>query len=277
MKQRILYITISLVCCSNLLAQKVSNADCYEKNKKIYITYSLDKEADISLMVSINGGSFKGINTSFLSGDIGMNVKAGAKKIIIWDVISDTGTLVGNVKFQVIASESFNSYKKKIRNQKYQSHTKRHISSYSYTCNNFYSEAGNADIALFEIGVGVSLKSNVGFPITGSAMTFRYKMIEIALASFTYDLRYVADNPRNGLYWKPQVRAVLPIKENMAFVPSIGPSLDIFNHNWWFVTTIHFRYLYAMSEGSYLDFYAGYEDSGFVLGLSISYAFPINR
>lgn len=260
------------------MAQNVTNADCFEKNKKIYVTYSLDKEADIRLMVSINGSDFNPVNTTFLSGDIGLNVKAGNNKTIVWDVLRDQGPLIGDVQFQVVATESFNSYKKRIKSTKHQNAKKQSQSLYSNTCDEFYSKAGTADISIFEIGVGASLKSKIGFPLTGSVITLRYKMIEIVPASFTYDFKSITARglSKSGFYWKPQVRLLFPINQYLAIAPSIGSSLDIFESDWWFVTTIHLRYLFY-SGASYLDFYVGYEDRGFAFGVSYSLAYPFYK
>ena len=178
MKRIAILLFISVFTMTSLYAQKVSNADWYEKDKKIYITYSLDKEADINVMVSIDGKSYQRISATYLSGDVGMNVKSGAKKVIIWDVLKDRGELVGSVQFQVQSTESHNSYMKRMKSA---ATIKRRTTSYyafSYLCENFYNQAGTADISFLEVGLGLSLKKEIGVPISGSALTFRYKMFE---------------------------------------------------------------------------------------------------
>ncbi len=265
MRQRFANIALLLLFVTFAHAQKVSNANCYEKDNKIYITYSLSKEADISVSVSVDGEPFRQISTRYLSGDVGTNVKAGTKKTIIWDVLSEKELLVGDVRFSVTATESLNNtYIKSSGNQPL---------TFSDKCNNYYATTGVADVALFEIGVATALKRTVGYPITVSLFTLRYKLLEVAPASFTYDIRSMVKSPQTGLYWKPQARLVIPLKDNFAFVPSVGPSLDIFNPTWWFVLTVHFRYLYG--NNCHIDFYAGYEDDGFSLGVTAAYTIPL--
>lgn len=259
-----------LLWCAGLCAQEVSNADCREKDKKVYITYNLDKEANISLKVSIDGGSFQSVNGAYLSGDVGVNVKAGTNKTIVWDVIRDRGKLIGEVKFQVVAVESTNAANKRLKEERKQNDP----SSYANKRNRFYSEAGKFAFTLVEAGLAASLKKESGVPFILSVATFRCKMFEIAPAAFTYDLRYLSSSPRNGLYWKPQARIVFPLADNWALVPSVGPSYDIFNKEWWVVATARVRYISTLM---YFDFYTGYEDKGFAVGVTVSGALTFGK
>ena len=79
------------------------------------------------------------------------------------------------------------------------------------------------------------------------------------------------DNPKGGFYWKPQARVVIPISDKFAFVPSIGPSIHFSNNDHWFLVTARFRYIINSIDG-YMDFYGGYEDRGFAIGLSLAYS-----
>jgi len=273
----VLSVIISLLSAPlSMFAQKASNADYYEKDKKIYITYSLNKEADITLTVSIDDGPFQRISNTYLSGDVGVNVKAGSKKQIVWDVLKDREYLVGAVKFQVIAGESLNSFLRKSKLKKSSSFSRK-TSAYSYTCNNFYETAGKLSVSFIEVGIGATLKSGFGFPLCFSAFTFRYKMLEVAPAYFTYDVMNIINGTHAAFYWSPQARAVIPITSEVAFIPSIGPSVDMFTKDWWFLLKANIRYYEPLLEGSYVDFFLGYENKGFTVGLSISYSLPISK
>ena len=78
-----------VMACVTVWGQTVTNADCYEKDQKAVITYSLDKEANIDLEVSINGEAYEPIDRTHLTGDAGINVSKGKSKKIVWDVLSE--------------------------------------------------------------------------------------------------------------------------------------------------------------------------------------------
>ena len=102
--KKIFLITL-LLCFLSLenKAQIVSNVSHKIIGDKAYITYDLDKEADIELFVQTNED--KGWNTSFMNwepyqkevpglravtGDIGKKVQPGTNKQIIWDYNKET-------------------------------------------------------------------------------------------------------------------------------------------------------------------------------------------
>jgi len=269
MRRKVIYSVLWLFAFVTASAQQVSNADYYEKDRKLYVTYSLDKIANINLFVSINGGTYRLVDDTNLSGDVGKNVKAGSKKTIVWDVLREREELIGEVAFKVVAEQSSREMEKaKVAESKKTNSS----SGYASLRERFYENAGSFDLALAELGVGVSLNNPVGIPLTLSALTFRYKMVEIVPASFTYNLMGLKENPRSGMYWKPQARVVFPIGKKFALVPSIGPSLDLFNPKWWLIATLHLRCLYSSTSGSYLDLYVGYEDEGYTVGLTYTYS-----
>ena len=90
------------------LAQTVSNVRFEQVAKKVKITYSLDKQANISVSVSEDGGKTWSRPLSNVSGHVGKQVQAG-NNTIYWDVLSDCDKLVGNnICFKVRAQGGAN-------------------------------------------------------------------------------------------------------------------------------------------------------------------------
>lgn len=76
-------------------AQNVSSAEFRQDGDKVIVTFLLDRQADISLYVSTDGGStFKG-PLEKVSGDVGETVASG-KCSIVWDPIAEFGGISGN-------------------------------------------------------------------------------------------------------------------------------------------------------------------------------------
>ncbi len=100
---RYILLFVGVLLCSHLFAQNVSNADFYQDGKTIVVTYYLDKAADVSVLVSTDGGVTYSAPLRYVSGDVGKNVQPGNKRIV-WDVLSEREKLVGDrVIFKVIA------------------------------------------------------------------------------------------------------------------------------------------------------------------------------
>ena len=70
-----------------LSAQTVSNVTVEQVGKTIHVSYDLDKQAEISLHLSIDGGKTY-TELHQLSGDVGKNVAEG-HKTIVWDVLAE--------------------------------------------------------------------------------------------------------------------------------------------------------------------------------------------
>ena len=86
-------------------AQTVTNVTATQVNKTIQVSYDLDKQADITLHLSTDGGKTYQ-QLSQVSGDVGKNVFAG-QKTIVWDVLAEKEKLVGeNIVFKVKAQGS---------------------------------------------------------------------------------------------------------------------------------------------------------------------------
>ena len=104
---KVLYTKLILLCCVVLFArmasaQTVTNVTAEQVNKTIHVSYNLDKQADITLFVSTDGGSFY-TQLYRVSGDVGKNISAG-HKTIVWDVLAEREKLVGdNIVFKVKA------------------------------------------------------------------------------------------------------------------------------------------------------------------------------
>ena len=86
--------------CGIVHAQNVSNVTATQVGKTIHVTYDLDKAADISLFVSMDGGgTYSELHR--VSGDVGKTVGPG-HKLIVWDVLSEVEKLESdNIVFKV--------------------------------------------------------------------------------------------------------------------------------------------------------------------------------
>lgn len=83
-----------------MMAQSVTNVVAEQVGKKIEIRYLLDKQADISIQYSTDGGSTYR-SMSHISGDVGSDIAAG-QRMITWDVLADVEKLVcDNLVFKV--------------------------------------------------------------------------------------------------------------------------------------------------------------------------------
>lgn len=88
---------LAILCAANFqaVAQNVSAATFRQDGKKVIVTFSLDREADISLFVSTDGGSTFLGPLEKVSGDVGEKVSSG-KCSITWDPIAEFGGISGS-------------------------------------------------------------------------------------------------------------------------------------------------------------------------------------
>ena len=101
---RIGLILLSVMCgfWAHSFAQTVTNVTATQVNKTIQVSYDLDKQADITLHLSTDGGKTYQ-QLSQVSGDVGKDVSAG-HKTIVWDVLAERERLVSeNIVFKVMA------------------------------------------------------------------------------------------------------------------------------------------------------------------------------
>ena len=80
---------LPLVC----LAQTVSNVVARQEGNTVVVTYSLDKDADISVCFSEDGGKTFSSALTSVRGDVGPGVKAG-ERTFVWDVLEEVDRLV---------------------------------------------------------------------------------------------------------------------------------------------------------------------------------------
>ncbi len=107
---RYIVLLAGVLISSLISAQNVSNADFYQDGKTIVLTYSLDKAADVSVLVSTDGGVTYSAPLQHVSGDVGKNVQPGNKRIV-WDVLSEYDKLVGDrVMFKLTAGGGKRSF-----------------------------------------------------------------------------------------------------------------------------------------------------------------------
>lgn len=101
MKRYVLMLTWLLLLPIAVCAQTVTNVIAEQAGKKIVVSYQLDKQADISIQYSTDGGSTYR-SMSHISGDVGSDVAAG-QRMITWDVLADMEKLVcSNLVFKVM-------------------------------------------------------------------------------------------------------------------------------------------------------------------------------
>lgn len=102
---------ISLVAITlSLSAQNVTNVEFWQEGKNVYISYDLDKTADISVHVSSDGGKTFSSPLKQVIGGVGKGITSG-KKTIVWDVLSEYDKLVGEeICFRVTALSGICSF-----------------------------------------------------------------------------------------------------------------------------------------------------------------------
>lgn len=269
--RRSLLVIVFVMACVTVWSQTVTNADCYEQNQKAVITYSLDKEANIDLEVSVNGQVFEPVDRTHLSGDAGVNVSKGKSKKIVWDVLSERSSLVGDVQFRVVPSESYNNYNKRIRKENY------YKSGYPALCNKYFKTNGTFSLSFADVGIAAGIRDKKGVaPFYFGAATLRYKYFEVSLVSFAIELSSISSRTTDvtEIYWRPQARFIIPMTEDWAFVFSGGPSYDILDawgvsdsKRWSVAATARIRYGIKLAQ---VEFYAGYEHSAIIAGAALS-------
>lgn len=87
-----------------LNAQNVNNVEARQISNIIEINYTLDQSADVSLLMSLDGGKSYTYSPHVLSGDIGNDILPGRNKIV-WDWKNEgVRENMYNVRFKIIAS-----------------------------------------------------------------------------------------------------------------------------------------------------------------------------
>jgi formylglycine-generating enzyme required for sulfatase activity len=102
MKQFLLIILL-IIATKLAFSQNVTNVQVEQIGKKVHITYTLDKIADITLHLSTDGGVTYSEPLKQVTGDVGKNIPVGTHTIV-WDVLAENDKLVGdNIVFKVKA------------------------------------------------------------------------------------------------------------------------------------------------------------------------------
>ena len=102
--QKFILFWISQILSFPLLAQTVSNVQAEQVGKQIVITYSLDKQADISVCYTTDGGKTFSAPLKQVTGDVGKNIAAG-NHTITWNVLEEVDKLIADdIMFVVIPS-----------------------------------------------------------------------------------------------------------------------------------------------------------------------------
>ena len=98
-------ILIALVCCATVLvAQEVTNVEAKQVGNVVEVTYDLDRDASIHLLLSRDGGANYTPEPKTVTGDVG-NTTAGHKKLV-WDMLADyTDWNLKNARFKVVVGE----------------------------------------------------------------------------------------------------------------------------------------------------------------------------
>ncbi len=98
------------ICLLPLAAQNVTNVDFWQEGKKVNISYNLDKTADVTVLMSTDGGKTFSSPLKQVTGGVGKDVTPGYNTIV-WDVLSEYDKLVGdNICFLVSAKGGKRSF-----------------------------------------------------------------------------------------------------------------------------------------------------------------------
>ncbi len=84
-------------------AQRVTNATFEQKGQQVEITYTLDRQADILIYLSTDGGSTYGNALKAVEGDVGREVSAGNKRAVWSPLQEGDGIVSDNVVFKIVA------------------------------------------------------------------------------------------------------------------------------------------------------------------------------
>lgn len=105
MKARQILLLAAMCFTTIVCAQTVSNVVAKQVGNTIEITYDLDKAADVSLLLSRDGGANYAATPKSLSGDAGKNVTPGRKKIV-WNLLQDGSEWnIERARFKVVAED----------------------------------------------------------------------------------------------------------------------------------------------------------------------------
>ena len=104
--KKIIYLFLSLMLPLFLFAQTASNVVAAQVGNTVEITYDLDQPAQVTLLLSSDGGATYTTTPKALTGDVGINIQPGHKKII-WDLLQeDIDWEIDRARFKVVAKDN---------------------------------------------------------------------------------------------------------------------------------------------------------------------------
>jgi len=103
--KRVGNIFIGLLCgVTAAMAQEVTNVEAKQVGNMVEVTYDLDQDASIHLLLSRDGGANYTPEPKTVTGDVG-NTTSGHKKLV-WDMLADyTDWNLKNARFKVVVGE----------------------------------------------------------------------------------------------------------------------------------------------------------------------------
>ncbi|MBN1182902.1 MAG: hypothetical protein JXB49_11485 [Bacteroidales bacterium] len=196
MKKIFTILALLIIGSTVVFSQKINNVEFSQTGDKLLVTYSLsglksDQLANVTLYVSTDGGkTFKG-PLSYVSGDVGENVKGGNKKSIEWEALKEIPDFGGNVVFDVRAT--ITGKEEKTTEEKTKT-PKTHTEPGKL---GMYAGLNGSVYAPFGITIGVT-KGKFGGYFSG-----RLNQNYFDKADYTYDrqLNRVLDYDINGYYF----------------------------------------------------------------------------
>ena len=103
MKARSIILFAAMCLATIAGAQTVTNVVARQVGNTVEVTYDLDKAAEVSLLLSQDGGTNYAATPKSMTGDVGKGVTAGHKKII-WNLLNDRSDWdIARARFKVIA------------------------------------------------------------------------------------------------------------------------------------------------------------------------------
>ncbi len=140
--KKVLLITLSFLLTAFTYSQTVTNVTPIPDNDKMIVKYKitgakLNQEFNVSLYVSMDGGTSYTGPLKAISGDIGEGITEGEHSMV-WDIFKDVNSLAGSIVFDVraIVIETTESIKESnIKSKKIQKDKKKFFVSYMGSTN----------------------------------------------------------------------------------------------------------------------------------------------
>ena len=103
--KKIIYLFLTLILPLFLFAQTATNVIAKQVGNTVEVTYDLDQPAQVTLLLSCDGGATYSPTPKALTGDVGDNVLPGHKKIV-WNLLQEASEWdIEQARFKVVASK----------------------------------------------------------------------------------------------------------------------------------------------------------------------------